>query len=101
MRLPCFDCALRKSGAFKPVNDVELAFINEMKRDHLAYTPGAEIIAAGQEQAEIASIGVGGAGRQSAFVAQVLDELVAELVHRARSARVGARIRRSGAAPRA
>jgi len=53
MRVSCFECQLRASGAFKPVNDVELAFINEMKRDHLVCPPGSEIIAAGQEQAEL------------------------------------------------
>ena len=52
-----------RSGAFKPVNDIELAFINEMKRDHLVCPPGAEIIAAGQEQVELYTLYAGWAFR--------------------------------------
>jgi CRP-like cAMP-binding protein len=63
MRVSCFECKLRASGAFKPVNDVELAFINEMKRDHLVVEPGSEIIAAGQEQAELYTLYAGWAIR--------------------------------------
>ena len=63
MRVPCFDCALRRSGAFKPINDIELAFINEMKRDHLVCPPGTEIVAAGQEQAELYTLYAGWAFR--------------------------------------
>src|SRR3979490_240777 len=63
MRVSCFECALRASGAFKPVNDVELAFINEMKRDHLVCPPGAEIIPAGEEQAELYTLYAGWAFR--------------------------------------
>jgi CRP-like cAMP-binding protein len=42
---------------------VELAFINEMKRDHLRCPPGTEIIAAGQEQAELYTLYSGWAFR--------------------------------------
>ncbi len=63
MRVSCFDCVLRKSGAFKPVNDIELAFINEMKREHLVFPPGAEVISAGQEQAELYTLYAGWALR--------------------------------------
>ena len=63
MRVPCFECALRRCGAFKPINDIELAFINEMKRDHLVCPPGAEIIAAGQDQAELYTLYSGWAFR--------------------------------------
>jgi CRP-like cAMP-binding protein len=63
MRVSCFECALRASGAFKPVNDLELAFINEMKRDHLVLPAGADIIAAGQEQAELYTLYAGWAFR--------------------------------------
>lgn len=63
MRVSCFECALRRSGAFKPISDMELAFINEMKRDHLVCPPGAEIIAAGQDQAEIYTLYAGWAIR--------------------------------------
>jgi CRP-like cAMP-binding protein len=63
MRVPCFECALRASGAFKPVSEMELAFINEMKRDHLVCPPGADIIAAGQEQAELYTLYAGWAFR--------------------------------------
>ena len=63
MRVSCFECELRRSGAFKPISDMELAFINEMKRDHLVCPPGAEIIAAGQEQAELYTLYAGWAVR--------------------------------------
>jgi len=63
MRVSCFECALRRSGAFKPVSDMVLAFINEMKRDHLVCPPGAEIIAAGQEQVELYTLYAGWALR--------------------------------------
>ncbi len=63
MRVPCFECALRRTGAFKPINDLELAFINEMKRDHLVCPPGGEIIAAGQDQAELYTLYAGWAIR--------------------------------------
>ena len=63
MRVSCFECALRRSGAFKPISDMELAFINEMKRDHLVCPPGAEIIAAGQDQAELYTLYAGWAIR--------------------------------------
>jgi CRP-like cAMP-binding protein len=63
MRVPCYECALRRSGAFKPISDMELAFINEMKRDHLVLPRGSEIIAAGQEQAELYTLYAGWAFR--------------------------------------
>ena len=63
MRVPCFECELRKSGAFKPISELELAFINEMKRDHLVCPPGAEIIPAGEEQAELYTLYAGWAFR--------------------------------------
>jgi CRP-like cAMP-binding protein len=63
MRVSCFECALRRCGAFKPIGDMELAFINEMKRDHLVCPPGSEIIAAGQEQAELYTLYAGWAIR--------------------------------------
>jgi len=63
MRVPCFECALRRTGAFKPINDLELAFINEMKRDHLVCPPGGEVIAAGQDQAELYTLYAGWAVR--------------------------------------
>jgi CRP-like cAMP-binding protein len=63
VRVPCFECALRATGAFKPIGDMELAFINEMKRDHLTCPPGAGIIAAGQEQAELYTLYAGWAFR--------------------------------------
>jgi CRP-like cAMP-binding protein len=63
MRLSCFECQLRRSGAFKPVNDMELAFINEMKREHLVCPAGTEVIAAGQDQVELYTLYAGWAFR--------------------------------------
>jgi CRP-like cAMP-binding protein len=42
---------------------MELAFINEMKRDHLVCPPGSEIIEAGQDQAELYTLYSGWAFR--------------------------------------
>lgn len=63
MRVPCFECELRACGAFKPITDLELAFINEMKRDHVQLPAGADIIAAGIEQAELYTLYAGWAFR--------------------------------------
>ena len=63
MRVPCFECALRACGAFKPISELELAVINEMKRDHLPLPAGSEIIAAGQDQAELYTLYAGWAFR--------------------------------------
>lgn len=63
MRIPCFECALRRSHAFKPIDEAQLAIINEMKREHLVLEAGAEIIAAGQEQAELYTLYAGWAIR--------------------------------------
>jgi CRP-like cAMP-binding protein len=63
MRVSCLECELRRCGAFKPIGEVELAFINEMKRDHLHLPAGAEIIAAGQDQAELYTLYAGWAFR--------------------------------------
>jgi CRP-like cAMP-binding protein len=67
VRVSCFECGLRACGAFKPVSEMELAFINEMKRDHLVLPPGADIIAAGQEQAELYTLYAGWAYRYKAL----------------------------------
>ncbi len=63
MRVPCFECELRACGAFKPISELELAFINEMKRDHLKLPAGADIIPAGLEQAELYTLYSGWAFR--------------------------------------
>ena len=63
MRVSCFQCELRACGAFKPVSDMELAFINEMKRDHLKLGAGTELVAAGQDQAELYTLYAGWAFR--------------------------------------
>jgi CRP-like cAMP-binding protein len=63
MRVSCFQCELRACGAFKPVSDMELAFINEMKRDHLRLDAGTEFIAAGRDQAELYTLYAGWAFR--------------------------------------
>jgi CRP-like cAMP-binding protein len=63
MRVSCFQCELRACGAFKPVSDMELAFINEMKRDHLRLEAGTEFIAAGRDQAELYTLYAGWAFR--------------------------------------
>jgi CRP-like cAMP-binding protein len=63
MHLTCFECALRACGLFKPVNQNELAFINDMKRDHLTLPAGSEIIRAEQDSAELYTLYAGWAFR--------------------------------------
>jgi CRP-like cAMP-binding protein len=63
MRVNCFECALRACGLFKPVSQSELAFINEMKRDHLTVPAGTAIIRAEQDSAELYTLYAGWAFR--------------------------------------
>lgn len=63
MKVSCLECALRRSHAFKPIKDIELAFINEMKRDHLHLPAGTDIIPAGIEQPELYTLYSGWAFR--------------------------------------
>jgi CRP-like cAMP-binding protein len=63
MRVTCFECALRKCGLFKPVSGNELAFINDMKRDHLTLPAASEIICPEQESAALYTLYSGWAFR--------------------------------------
>lgn len=63
MRVPCFECALRACGLFKPLTANELRAINEIKRDHLALPAGAEIIRAGEDKPELYTLYSGWAFR--------------------------------------
>jgi CRP-like cAMP-binding protein len=63
MRVSCFECALRACGLFKPVSQTELAFINDMKRDHLVVPAGRQIIRAGQESDDLYTLYSGWAFR--------------------------------------
>jgi CRP-like cAMP-binding protein len=63
MRVTCFECALRACGLFKPVSQNELAVINDIKRDHLAFPAGTEIIRAGEESLELYTLYSGWAFR--------------------------------------
>jgi CRP-like cAMP-binding protein len=63
MRVNCFECALRACGLFKPVGENELAVINDIKRDHLTFPAGTEIIRAGQDSPELYTLYSGWAFR--------------------------------------
>jgi CRP-like cAMP-binding protein len=63
MRVTCFECALRACGLFKPVSQNELAVINDIKRDHLAFPAGTEILRAGEESLELYTLYSGWAFR--------------------------------------
>ena len=63
MRVSCFECALRACGLFKPVSQNELAVINDIKRDHLTFPAGTEIIRAEQESPELYTLYSGWAFR--------------------------------------
>jgi CRP-like cAMP-binding protein len=53
MQLPCYECALRACGLFKPVTPEELSSINEIKSEHLLAPAGTEIIRAGDDCPEL------------------------------------------------
>jgi CRP-like cAMP-binding protein len=63
MRVNCFECALRACGLFKPVSQNELAVINDIKRDHLAFPAGTPIIRTGQDTHELYTLYSGWAFR--------------------------------------
>jgi CRP-like cAMP-binding protein len=63
MRVSCFECALRACGLFKPVSQTELAFINDMKRDHLVLPAGRQIIRAGRDSDDLYTLYSGWAFR--------------------------------------
>jgi CRP-like cAMP-binding protein len=63
MRVSCFECALRACGLFKPVSQTELAFIADMKRDHLVVPAGRQIIRAGRESDDLYTLYSGWAFR--------------------------------------
>ena len=53
MKLPCYECALRACGLFKPITPEELSAINDIKSDHILAPAGTEIIRAGDESPEL------------------------------------------------
>jgi len=63
MDVPCYECALRACGLFRPVTDNELGTINAIKRDHLKLPAGAEIIRAGDDCPELYTLYSGWAFR--------------------------------------
>lgn len=63
MRLRCFECPLRPMRAFKDKPQEEIAFIDYMKRDHIALPPGVELIHPGQEDADLYTLFSGWAFR--------------------------------------
>jgi len=44
MFVPCEQCPLRRRAVFRPFSENELVFISEMKTDHIAVAPRADII---------------------------------------------------------
>jgi len=63
MQLPCYECALRACGLFKPVTPEELSSINRIKREHLQVPAGGEIIRVGDEAPELYTVYSGWAFR--------------------------------------
>jgi CRP-like cAMP-binding protein len=63
MQLSCYECALRACGLFKPVTAAELQTIDEMKKEHLLVSAGAEIIRAGESAPELFTLYSGWAFR--------------------------------------
>ena len=63
MQLPCYECALRACGLFKPVTPEELSSINRIKREHLQVPAGGEIIRVGEEAPELYTVYSGWAFR--------------------------------------
>ncbi len=63
----CRDCPLRLLPSFKDKPDEEIAFIEEMKKDHRLVAAGSEIIYAGQPDAELFTLFSGWAFRQKSL----------------------------------
>jgi CRP-like cAMP-binding protein len=63
MQVPCYECALRACGAFRPITANELGTINDIKRDHISVSAGAEIIRAGDDSPELYTLYSGWAFR--------------------------------------
>lgn len=63
MQLSCYECALRACGLFKPVSPEELRTINDMKKEHIVLSAGAEIIRAGEDSPELYTLYSGWAFR--------------------------------------
>jgi CRP-like cAMP-binding protein len=63
MQLPCYECALRACGLFKPISSEELSAINEIKSEHLLAPAGTEIIRAGDDSPELYTLYSGWAFR--------------------------------------
>jgi CRP-like cAMP-binding protein len=63
MQVPCYECALRACGLFRPITANELGAINEFKREHLTLPAGAEIIRAGDDCPELYTLYSGWAFR--------------------------------------
>jgi CRP-like cAMP-binding protein len=63
MHVSCYECALRACGLFKPITPEELRSINDIKREHLALTAGADIIRAGDDCPELYTLYSGWAFR--------------------------------------
>lgn len=63
MRVRCFECPLRVKPVFIQKTEEEIAVTNELKRDHLAFPAGTEIIHPGQEKAELYTLFSGWAFR--------------------------------------
>jgi CRP-like cAMP-binding protein len=63
MQVPCYECALRACGLFRPITANELGAINEIKREHLTLPAGAEIIRAGDDCPELYTLYSGWAFR--------------------------------------
>lgn len=62
-QLRCFECPLRRKRAFRDKSESQIAFINEMKREHLSVPAGSELIHPGQDNAELYTLFSGWAFR--------------------------------------
>ncbi len=63
MQLSCFECALRPCEMFKPVTPEELVTINDIKKQHVRLSAGAEIIRAGEATPQLYTLYSGWAFR--------------------------------------
>jgi len=63
METSCYQCALRACGLFKPVGPDQLKTINDMLDKQIAVKPGAAIVRAGDDRAELYTLYSGWAFR--------------------------------------
>ena len=65
--VPCRSCILRRAAAFRPFSATELRFVSAMKRRHVTFAPGADILRLGPTDGALYTLYEGWAMRYRAL----------------------------------